>query len=122
MIPRRPSPEEFRHRCRSRAAHCADENRAYQATAAELAAMHPLLRALVGEITRDAVETTTVYNADGFVRSVKTKRKQRHLPLRSIQTMLTTARDVLELELEQALAAGRTGHNHNGHAGNGAKG
>lgn len=115
MIPRHPSPFEHRRR-RFQAAQSADENPAFRVTPEELARMHPLLRAVIGAITCDAVETTTVYDREGCIVSVRSKRKKQHYSAQAIHSLLTAVRPLLEME--QKLAAKRTGYNLDGQFGN----
>lgn len=113
MIPRHPYPFERRRRCQD--AQRVDENPAFRVTAEELARMHPLLRAVIGAITCDAVETTTVYDREGSIVSVRSKRKKQHYSAQAIHSLLTAVRPLLEME--QKLAARGTRHDLDGQAG-----
>ena len=106
MIPRHLSPQERRRqraaRRPSKTIEIVQEHPAFHVTAAELAPLHPLLRSVIAALTRDVIRTTTVYDGDGRIVRVRAKRQSQGCSARTVASLLTSARALLDLEREIA--------------------
>jgi hypothetical protein len=69
-------------------------------SAEELARMHPLVKMAIDFINRDAVETTTHYDGQGNVISVKQKIKKSPNRARTFHSLLNAVRPLIKLEQE----------------------
>jgi hypothetical protein len=72
-------------------------------SAEELARMHPLVRMAIDFVNRDSVETTTRYDAEGKVVSVRQKVKKCANRARTFHSLLNALRPLIKLEQEQAV-------------------